>query len=200
METCRAMGVSRASIREAFQQLRALGVLTARRRKTYVSGGPQPGEIQDLYRFRGICEGLAAEAAKTRLQKRDLAQLEMLILEMEQASRKMDLETFGKADLAFHNLIWQANGKEHLKRILSVITAPYHPFLVALMRKSGPRALLGMTRWHRKALEDLRGFSGEKLRKRTERHYQKVGEEFLTLMRPKNRKRAARRRAPARRV
>ncbi|HEX5483219.1 MAG TPA: GntR family transcriptional regulator [Terriglobia bacterium] len=200
IETCQAMGVSRASIREAFQQLRALGVLTARRRKTYVSGGPERGEIHDLYRFRGICEGLAAQAAKDHLEKPDLARLETLILEMESASRKMDIGAFGKADLEFHNLIWQANGKEYLKRILSVITVPYHPFLVALLRKSGSSALLRMTVWHRKALDDLRRFSGENLRRRTELHYQKVGEEFLALMRPKTKKKSSARRVRAGRV
>jgi DNA-binding GntR family transcriptional regulator len=200
LQIARAMGVSRVSVREAFQRLRAVGVLTSSRRKTYVSGSPGQEEIRDLYRIRGVCEGLAAQAAKKNLRKGDLFQLETLVLQMEQASRGRDIETFGKADLAFHNRIWQANDKPYLQKILGAITSPYHPFLVALLRKSGPRALLGMTRWHRKALEDIKRFSGDELCKQTELHYKKVGDEFVALMRYRNTKRYSTSRGEARRA
>lgn len=182
-ETCQALGVSRASVREAFQEMRALGVLTASRRKTYISGEFDAREIRDAYMFRGICEGLAAKEAKRNLHRDGYEKLELYIRRMEEASRKKDLEAFWQADLAFHDLIWQSSQGKYLQRLLQVITIPYHPFLLALLRKASAEELLQITRVHRRHLEDLQRFNTPLLRKRLERHYCKLGNIFATLSR-----------------
>src|SRR5262245_1362295 len=51
---CEQLGVSRTSVREAFQEMRAMGVLTENRRKTYISSGPGPDEIRDTFALRGL--------------------------------------------------------------------------------------------------------------------------------------------------
>ena len=182
-QICRMMGVSRTSVREAFQQLLSLGVLTESRRKRFVSSEPLPDEIRDIYAFRGLCEGLAIEQAKRNLKENDLEQLGKCIREMEWASRKKDLEAFRKADLAFHERIWSANGRGYLHRVLKAITEPYHFFFMAVLHKATQKELLDMTRLHREEFEDLCRPSGKQLKSRTEQRYRALGAQFLRLYR-----------------
>ncbi len=180
-QMCRLMGVSRTTAREAFQQLRSLGVVRADRRKMFVSSEPGPGEIRDIYAFRGLCEGLVVEQAKKNLTVDDLEMLREHIREMKWASRMRDLDAFRRADLAFHELIWRANGKKHLFRVLKAVTDPYHFFFMALLRRATRNELLEMTRLHRGQLEDLCRPGSGKLRPRTEKRYRSMGEQFLRL-------------------
>ena len=182
-QICRMTGVSRTSVREAFQQLLSLGVLRESRRKRYVSSEPSADEIRDIYTFRGLCEGLAVEQAKKNLKKSDLAVLSKNIREMEWASRKKDLEAFRKADLAFHERIWRANGKEYLLRVCRAITEPYHFFFMAILHKASRKELLDMTRLHREQFEDLGRPGTNKLKSRTEQRYRAMGKQFLKLYR-----------------
>lgn len=182
-ETSRALGVCRASVREAFQEMRALGVLTASRHKTYISGEFDAKEIRDAYMFRGICEGLAAKEAKRSLHREGYERLDLYICRMEEASRKKDLEVFWQADLAFHDLIWRSSQGRCLQRFLQVITIPYHPFLLALLRKASAEELLQVTQIHRLHLQDLQRCNNLLLRKRLEQRYCKLGNIFARLSR-----------------
>lgn len=179
--TCKALGVSRASVREAFQEMRTLGILTSSRHKTYIHGEFDASEIRDAYLFRGMCEGVVAKDAKRNLRKEGFERLEMYIRRMEEASRKTDLEAFWNADLAFHDLIWQSNDRPHVQRLLQVVTVPYHPYLIALLRKSSARQLSGIARGHRDHLEALRRLNGNTLRRRLEQHYRRLGAMFVAL-------------------
>ena len=182
-ETSRVMGVSRTSVREAFQEMRTLGILIASRRKTYISGGFNAREIRDAYMFRGICEALAAKEAKRNLHRTGFERLETYVRRMEEASLKKDLEAFWQADLAFHDVIWQSSQGKYLQRLLQVVTVPYHPFLLALLRKASAEDLLQIAQIHHHHLEDLRRFNSPHLRKRLERLYCKLGNVFVVLSR-----------------
>jgi DNA-binding GntR family transcriptional regulator len=180
-DTSRAMGVSRASVREAFQELRASGVVTTVRRRTYISGEPDPEEIRDVYMFRGICEGLAAEEARQNLRAGDFDRLELYLRRMKEAATKRDLEAFWQADLAFHDVIWQANRKAYLQKVLQSITAPLHPFLIALLRRSTPKELGQIAQVHRDQFEELRKSKDHVLRERIAQHYRKMGDRFISI-------------------
>jgi DNA-binding GntR family transcriptional regulator len=179
--TCKALGVSRASFREALQQMRASGILTTIRRKTYINGPPDPQEIREVYVLRGICEGLAAAETKTNLQPDDFERLDVYLRRMEEASRNKDLEAFWQADLAFHDLIWHANQKPHLQRVMQSTVLPLHPFLIALLREATAKDLYQISQFHRGQFEDLRRFKGQILRKRIEKCYCQLGQFFIAV-------------------
>jgi len=158
-------------------------VLRESRRKRDVSSEPSADEIRDIYAFRGLLEGLAVEQAKKNLKKGDLAVLKKNVQEMEWASKRKDLSAFRKADLAFHERIWRANGKEYLLRVCKAITEPYHFFFMAILHKASQKELLEMTRLHREQFEDLARPQTNKLKSRTEQRYRAMGNQFLRLYR-----------------
>ena len=180
-QTCKALGVSRASVREALQQLRASGMVTTVRRRTYLSGEPDAQEICEFYIIRGLCEGLAAEETRNNLSPSDFERLELYLRRMEEASCNKDLESFWSADLAFHDLIWRSNRKAHLQRVLESITSPLHPFLIALLRRSTVKELRRISKLHREYFSDLRHLKGRALKDQTERHYQVLGQTFVAI-------------------
>ncbi len=165
------MGVSRPAVREALQELRVLGVLIGRRRKTYVAPAPSGQEIHDIYTLRGICEGIAVVDARRRLRKDDFEQLESFVRAMEQSARSGDYWRFLKADLSYHELLWRANGNGHLLRILQFLTYPYFAYMAAYVHRSKLATLSHIAREHRKYFNDLRRLTGTKLKTRVERHF-----------------------------
>jgi len=171
---CKQMGVSRTSVREALQELRVLGVLAARNRRTYIAPEPDIEEIKDVYFLRGVCEGMAAVGAKKRMRKGDLQRLESLVRQMEESAQSGDSVGFRRADLSFHELIWRIDGKQYLERLLKALTHPYIAYLAALIPRSGHLTLVDIAKLHREFLNNLRRFSGRKLQAQ-------VGKLFRTL-------------------
>jgi DNA-binding GntR family transcriptional regulator len=196
LDICKAAGVSRASVREALQQLRASGMVTTVRRRTYISGEPDAQEIREVYMSRGVCEALAAEDTRNNLLPSDLERLELYLRRMEEASCNKDLESFWNADLAFHDLLWKSNGKAHLQRVLQSITSPLHAFLLALLRRSTVKELRQISKSHREYLNDLRRLRGNALRERIERHYQALGQTFIAIAQRQRWKRFTKNRGP----
>jgi len=175
------LGVSRASVREAFRELRVLGILVERRRKTYIMEQPSAEEISEVYSLRGVCEGIAAAAAKKTLTEHDFAHFDQLVQRMETAAQDGNHEEFLDADVAFHELLWEHTRKPYLERVLQTLTHPYFAYLSALMRRSSSVTLRAIARVHRDYVADLRQYSGRRLQTCVERHFRLLGEYFHPL-------------------
>lgn len=175
------LGVSRASVREAFRELRVLGILVERRRKTYIMEQPSAEEIADVYALRGVCEGIAAASAKKTLTEADFALLDQLVQRMEASAQTGEHAEFLEADIAFHEILWRHPRKPYLERVLQALTHPYFAYLSALMRRSSGVTLRSISHVHREYVEDLRRYSGRRLQARVERHFRILGEYFHPL-------------------
>ena len=175
------LGVSRASVREAFRELRVLGILVERRRKTYIMEQPSAEEISEVYALRGVCEGIAAAAAKKTLTEHDYAHFDQLVQRMETAAQEGAHKDFLDADIAFHELLWEHTRKPYLERVLQSLTHPYFAYLSALMRRSSSVTLRSIARVHRDYVDDLRQHSGRRLQACIERHFRLLGEYFHPL-------------------
>lgn len=191
------LGVSRASVREAFRELRVLGILVERRRKTYIMEQPSAEEISEVYALRGVCEGIAAAAAKKTLTEHDYAHFDQLVQRMEAAAQEGAHEDFLDADVAFHELLWEHTRKPYLERVLQSLTHPYFAYLSALMRRSSGVTLRSIARVHRNYVEDLRQYSGRRLQVRIERHFRLLGEYFHPLCQIEDHRTASRAEATA---
>jgi DNA-binding GntR family transcriptional regulator len=84
-EVAQALGVSRNPVREAVRRLQQDGLLDVRAHYgIYVTRIPVE-EIDDIYRIRAALEGTAAGFAAARMTDADVAELESIVQEQEQA-------------------------------------------------------------------------------------------------------------------
>lgn len=129
-----SLQVGRSAIREALKSLTLLGLLTVRQGDgTYLASassdllpeiiewGVLLGErtTSELIEARSVLEMDLAELAAGRRTEEQLAQLTELIAAMSSAGD--DLETYIRADIAFHLAIGEASGNRVLGNVLSSI-------------------------------------------------------------------------------
>lgn len=116
--------ISRASVREALQQLRARGWINSKRGGGHYVSAPMEQDLAqpllailghhpeahfDLLEFRHSIEGDCAYNAALRANNVDLAALTTAFSVLERAFSSDDLELLAKADAAFHLAIAEAS-------------------------------------------------------------------------------------------
>ena len=148
VELSAALGVSRATLREAIRTLSAEGVLEVRRGKgTFVSGRVEEiddfgfsglervkGQLRDLFELRAMFEPKAAALAcrrATEAQRAEILEKGQAVEECIRAGRDRTA-----ADRAFHAAIVRAAHNEFLMRLLPLIDQAVAAALTAGSRHS----------------------------------------------------------------
>lgn len=133
LELARALGVSRATLREALRALTTQGVLEVRRgRGTFVSPRVEEindygfrgldqvrGEMRDLFELRAIFE---PQAARLACQRATPEELEEILAQGRAVDRRIRAgEDRTQADRAFHAAIVRATHNQFMMRLLPMI-------------------------------------------------------------------------------
>lgn len=114
------LGVSRGTIREAFQMLLKDGLLI-RNDKIISIYNPDKKEISDLYECRISIESLATKLATQRISLNEIATLEKVISDTKQALKDNDTKRLTIHNQAFHDIIQEASNNEQLIKICDTI-------------------------------------------------------------------------------
>jgi DNA-binding GntR family transcriptional regulator len=114
VELARSFAISRGPIREAMGRLAAEGLVTVRPRRGAVVRSLSPEEFVEAYQLREALEAMAARLAVPRLTAADHQLLTGLTDEMERCAAAGDLDSFFKANHAFHDAIAEASGNRRL--------------------------------------------------------------------------------------
>lgn len=136
-ELAERLRVSRASLREALSVLETLGVIRIEPGRGVFVAEIEPRatseraawRFHDRYALREVYEvrlGLEAQAvglAVDRAEESDLAGLDRLVSEMEQAVRESDLIRVARVDADFHDLIFAISGNRMLQAIYERVRA-----------------------------------------------------------------------------
>lgn len=130
------MGISRAALREAVSTLQALGMLRSQPGKgVYVAAGqprasadmpagPLDTDPKGVFDFRAVVEPGAASLAAAVASAADVARLEAIQREMENAIRANDLVAASEADLAFHLAVAAISGNKLLAEVVRSLEEP----------------------------------------------------------------------------
>jgi DNA-binding GntR family transcriptional regulator len=128
------LGVSRAIVREALQQLAHEGLVDqdSYRGTRIVRLSPQ--QIDDTLQVRLVLETEAVRMVHPRLTDADRKALRALARRLEAAVR--DPKKFVELDLALHQKIWDLSGNEIIARVLRQITVPVFAMSVIMRTQS----------------------------------------------------------------
>jgi DNA-binding GntR family transcriptional regulator len=119
-------------VRAALTKLVAAGVLEARQQRSVIVPAMSLQRFDELLQVRLALEGLAAELAVPRLSNSDLAQLQHLHREMEQALHDHDAQRYLQANSAFHWDLYRACDNQLLLQHIEVLWQQIGPIFNAL--------------------------------------------------------------------
>ena len=103
------LGVSRAPVREALSALEREGLVVSVPRRGYSVIDFTDKDIDEVYTLRLLLEIGALRRAVERFTEQDLAEMQRVVDELDEAARqKTDSEKIVALDLAFHDLICRA--------------------------------------------------------------------------------------------
>jgi DNA-binding GntR family transcriptional regulator len=152
----RQFGVSKTTLREAFQGLEHQGLLTRQdHRGTFVTKLSQQ-DIQDAYAVRLRLEPFAASLAHQRMNAEHFTDLTRLLEQVRVAGENGDYPGVFKHDTQFHRMIWHMSGNAALEKALELICLPLWAFELIRLHTSPTYDYKTMVEEHENLLVILR--------------------------------------------
>lgn len=130
VDLAEALEVSRSPVRDAFAQLHHEGLVTVRRHRGAVVVGLSSDDIEDLYSLRRSLEGLAVRLATERATPDELDQMRELGSGSGLQPAALKPRQFAEADIAFHDLLYQAAHHARLYACWSMLRPHVFRFLL----------------------------------------------------------------------
>lgn len=170
-ELATQLGVSRASLREAFRALEAEGLVKLERYKGASVRRVDREELTELFEIRELLEGLAARrAAALFCQPPYRAELAALLVEMEKAAAsRASALAYSRLNKEFHDLILQAAGSQQLTALASHIRPPEIVRVIHHRLTEGDAVARSMAE-HRAIFEALLAGDGERAEAAMRKH------------------------------
>ncbi len=161
-ELSEQLGVSRTPLREAFRMLAADGLLVQLPNRGAQVVALSREDVGHAFEVMASLEGLAGELAATRVTDADLAELEALPADMEQAHARRDLPAYYRTNRAIHERINAIAGNPILTHTFRTLNARLHAlrFRSNLVRAKWDQAVAE----HRLMIDALAARDGERLR------------------------------------
>jgi len=177
---CRALGVSRGSVREALRELEASGVLVSvPYRGTFVKEWT-PRSVWELYTLRSALEEFSMELAVDRAVEEDLQDLEQLVQVMHEAALTDDAAQLVEIDLQFHRRLHQMTGHRLLQEVLQGLAGQTRIFIIATKAFYSPFASLEeAAASHNPIVDALRARDPHAARSAIREHIQAVGVRYV---------------------
>ncbi|MCI8417143.1 MAG: GntR family transcriptional regulator [Lachnospiraceae bacterium] len=119
MHLAKRLGVSRTPIREAIRKLELEGLVVMIPRRGAVVASITEKDLRDVLEVRRTLESLAVEVACERISAEDLERLKEAGTQFQKSRDGGDLVELAQADMAFHEVIYEATGNLRLMSILN---------------------------------------------------------------------------------
>lgn len=151
-------GISRTPIREAFRQLESEGFITVIPRKGAVVASLSAKDVSDFYDLKALLEGYAARAAVTVLTEKDIARMETVNRQIENAAARKEVRKVLSLHNEFHDIFLKACGNEKLYSIIQNLVMQFQRFRLILAM---PGRIEGIVQQHREIIEAFRNKDAE---------------------------------------
>jgi DNA-binding GntR family transcriptional regulator len=114
------LGISRVPVREALKRLEAEGLVKFRPRRGYLVSELDPEEIVEIFEIRGLLEKQGAGLAARQRTEDDIAEVEALVLAMDEALDPApdSIDLFARLNREFHARLVACSRRPRLCRLL----------------------------------------------------------------------------------
>jgi DNA-binding GntR family transcriptional regulator len=123
------LGVSRTPVAQALRQLESEGLVTHVPNQGIRMASMTMDMAHDLYRVRGVLEGMASKLATDDIDGKSLRRLEVILEKQKKIVQKADVLAYSKSDFEFHSIIYEFCGNWLLKELLENTKARSRPFV-----------------------------------------------------------------------
>lgn len=136
------LGVSRTPIREAIRQLELEGLVVMVPRKGAQVASITEKSMTDVLEVRLALEKLAVELACKRITYEQKEGLKIVLLEFEKAVETDDASAIARADVDFHDAIFNATGNMRLGQMVNNLAEQMYRFRFEYIKDKGGRQRL----------------------------------------------------------
>ena len=126
------LGVSRTPIREAMRKLELEGLVVMIPRRGAQVANITEKDLNDVLEVRIVLENMAIEKACARMTEEDF----------EQTTAEGNLVKMAEADVAFHEIIYQASDNKRLIQVLNNLREQIYRYRVEYLKEEETRNLL----------------------------------------------------------
>jgi DNA-binding GntR family transcriptional regulator len=181
--------VSRTPVREALQQLAAIGLVELRGRRGAIVSAPDPARLLEMFDVMAELEAMCGRLAARRLHPEDEAQLTGTLTACQRAAEVGDTDAYYYENERFHRAIYAASGNRFLAEQAGALHTRLSPFRRLQLRvRNRMRTSLAE---HLAIVEAIISGKGELAAERLRGHIAIQGERFSDLMSTLDRAKAA---------
>ena len=149
-------GIGQPTLREALKELEFQGFVRKSPKKgTYVTELTTE-DFRKIQEVRMALEVVAIERAAGNITDDGVRELEKLVSTMRTSAQKFNLATFHKSDLAFHRIVWDLTGNEHLGLALERIAFGLFAFVLLQRDPSASNEFIASAEQHAQIVAGLR--------------------------------------------
>ena len=132
------LGVSRTPIREAMHKLEQEGLVVMIPRRANIT----EKDLNDVLEVRIALENVAIEKACARMSEEEMSRLWLAAKEFEHTITEGNLVKLAEADVAFHEIIYQASDNKRLIQVLNNMREQIYRYRVEYLKEGETRDLL----------------------------------------------------------
>ena len=155
------LGVSRTPIREAMRKLEQEGLVVMIPRRGAQVANITEKDLNDVLEVRIALENVAIEKACARMSEEEMSRLWLAAKEFEHTITEGNLVKLAEADVAFHEIIYQASDNKRLIQVLNNMREQIYRYRVEYLKDEN--AYPTLIQEHRKILELLDKHEKEKV-------------------------------------
>lgn len=133
------LGVSRTPIREALRKLELEGLVVMIPRRGAQVADITEKDLNDVLEVRMALESLAIEKACKRMDESEMEKLLSAAREFEKTTTEGDLVKLAEADVAFHEVIYQAAENGTLSQVLNNLREQIYRYRVEYLKDAEMR-------------------------------------------------------------
>jgi len=178
-QICERFGTSRMPVRDALLNLTYDGLVVEESAGRVRVAQFVARDLEDVYAFEGMLHGIACQRVAASISEGQLAELEKLHKNTQEAVASKDFAAVDAASWRFSRRINQLSGSSRLIWIMSSLGAAIPRSFVQTLPHTAP----SMAEMQARLLDALRSGDGDKARVIAEEHTKNRGAEFITYLR-----------------
>lgn len=172
-EIAEKLRVSRTPVREALYRLASIGMIKIIPHRGFMIGRWSAKEIKDVMEIRVALEMLAVRLTIQRISPKEIDELKILLIEMEEAVKKEDITRASQLNTLFHDKIIIASKNKELSQAIEPLKNKIYHFRIISI--SSPNRLKESFEEHKKILDAIINKDIELAQGLISQHIKKVG-------------------------